>query len=263
MLEDATVRAALARRSLPIGFERRVLRLGPGEAHTCHESEWHDALVLVEHGTLDVRCRGGGRREFGAGSLLALDWLPLRALANAGTDDLVLLAVRRPHAVGAAGGGGHSAQGAQNVRFRTVIELGGKTATGFQVPLDVLEQLGKGKRPPVVVRIGSHTYRSTVAPMDGAYYVPLSAENREAAGVAASDEVDVELELDEAPRTVDVPPDFAAALDAEPAARTFFDGLSVSNRKWHVLSVTGAKTDETRQRRIARSVEMLREGRAR
>jgi hypothetical protein len=149
------------------------------------------------------------------------------------------------------------------MKFRTVIELGGKTATGFQVPPEVVEALGSGKRPAVSVRIGPHTYRSTVAPMSGASYLPLSAENREAAGVAAGDEVDVEVELDTAPRVVEAPADFAAALDAEPAARAFFDGLSNSNKKWHVLSVEGAKSDETRRRRIEKSVAMLREGRAR
>jgi hypothetical protein len=149
------------------------------------------------------------------------------------------------------------------MKFRTRIELGGKTATGFAVPDEVVEELGRGKRPPVVVRIGPHIYRSTVAVMDGRFMVPLSAENREAAGVAAGDEPEVELELDTAPRLVEVPDDFAAALDADPAARQTFDGLSNSNRKWHVLQVTGAKSDETRARRIAKSVATLREGRAR
>jgi hypothetical protein len=149
------------------------------------------------------------------------------------------------------------------MRFRTTIELGGKTATGFQVPPEVVEGLGSGKRPAVTVRIGSYTYRSTVAPMGGAFYLPLSAEHREAAGVAAGDQVEVEVELDTAPRTVELPPDFAAALDADPAVRAFFDGVSNSNKKWHVLSVTGARTDETRRRRIEKSVALLREGRAR
>jgi uncharacterized protein YdeI (YjbR/CyaY-like superfamily) len=81
--------------------------------------------------------------------------------------------------------------------------------------------------------------------------------------VAGGDEIDVDVELDTAPREVSVPDDFAGALDAEPAARATFDGLSNSNKGWHVLQVTGAKTDETRQRRIGKSVAMLREGRAR
>jgi uncharacterized protein YdeI (YjbR/CyaY-like superfamily) len=93
--------------------------------------------------------------------------------------------------------------------------------------------------------------------------IGISADHRERARVAAGDEIEVDLELDTAPRTLDLPADLAAALDAEPAARAFFDGLSYSNRQWHVLSVEGAKTAETRQRRIGKSIEMLREGRAR
>jgi uncharacterized protein YdeI (YjbR/CyaY-like superfamily) len=81
--------------------------------------------------------------------------------------------------------------------------------------------------------------------------------------VAGGDDVEVDLELDTAPREVVVPDDLAAALDAEPAARATFDGLSYSNKSWHVLQVTGARTEETRQRRIARSLETLRQGRPR
>jgi hypothetical protein len=147
------------------------------------------------------------------------------------------------------------------MRFRTTIELGGKTATGFEVPADVMEALGSGKRPAVRVTVGGYTYRSTVAVMGGRYMLPLSAENRTSAGVAAGDEVDVEVELDTEPRTLDVPADFAQALDAEPGARRVFDGLSYSQRRQHVLSVEGAKAPETRQRRIAKAVSQLRPGR--
>jgi bacteriocin resistance YdeI/OmpD-like protein/uncharacterized protein DUF1905 len=149
------------------------------------------------------------------------------------------------------------------MRFHTTILQGGKTATGIQVPDEVVAALGSGRRPPVKVTINGYTYRSTVAVMGGAYMVGVSAEHRAGAGVAGGDEVDVDLELDTAPREVEVPPDLAAALDAEPAARSTFDGLSYSNRSWHVLQVTGAKTEETRQRRIARSVDLLKQGRAR
>lgn len=148
------------------------------------------------------------------------------------------------------------------MRFRTTILLEGKTATGFQVPPDVVEALGQGKRPPVLVTINGYTYRSTVAAYTDVYMLPLASEHRTAAGLSAGDEIEVELTLDTAPRTVEVPADLAAALDAEPAARTFFDGLSYSKQRWHVLSVEGAKTAETRQRRIDKSVAMLREGRA-
>lgn len=149
------------------------------------------------------------------------------------------------------------------MRFRTTLKLEGKTATGFRVPPDVVEAMGKGKRPPVTVTINGYTYRSTVAAYGEIYMLPLAAEHREAAGVAAGDEIEVDLERDDAPRDVAVPTDFAAALDAEPAARRTFDALSNSNKKWHVLSVEGAKTEETRQRRIEKSVATLREGKPR
>lgn len=149
------------------------------------------------------------------------------------------------------------------MRFHTTLLQTGTTATGIQVPDEVVEALGAGKRPPVKVTINGYTYRNTIAVMGGVYMVGVSAEHRAGAGVAGGDEIDVEIELDTAPREVSVPPDLAAALDAEPAARRTFDALSYSNRSWHVLQVTGAKTDDTRQRRIARSIEALREGRPR
>ncbi|ABG98508.1 MULTISPECIES: YdeI/OmpD-associated family protein [Rhodococcus] len=146
------------------------------------------------------------------------------------------------------------------MRFRTTIELGGKTATGFRIPEDVVAELGSGKRPAVRVTIGGHTYRTTVALMGGAFMIPLSAENRAGAGVAAGDEVDVAVELDTEPRVVTVPPDFAEALDRQPDARRAFDALSYSNQRRHVLSIEGAKTDETRQRRIGKAVDALLQG---
>jgi hypothetical protein len=149
------------------------------------------------------------------------------------------------------------------MRFRTTILQTGKTAAGIRVPEEVVIALRSGKRPAVRVAINGFTYRSTVAVMGGVYMVSLSAENRAGAGVVGGDEVDVDMELDTAPREVALPADFTAALDAEPDARKTFDGLSYSNKSWHTLQVTGAKTDETRQRRIDKSVEMLREGRAR
>ncbi len=147
------------------------------------------------------------------------------------------------------------------MRFRTTLELGGKTATGFRVPADVVARLGPTKRPAVRVTINGHTYRSTVAVYGGDFLVGVSAENREAAGVAAGDEVDVDIELDTAPREVVLPADFAAALDGDLDARRFFDSLSYSNKRRHVLAIEDAKTAETRQRRIAKAVTALREGR--
>jgi hypothetical protein len=146
------------------------------------------------------------------------------------------------------------------MRFRATVEQSGKTATGIQVPPEVVASLGSSKRPAVLVTIGSHTYRSTVASMGGVFMLPLSAENRASAGVAAGDEVDVDLELDSAPREVTLPLDFAAALDAEPEARRFFDALSYSNQRRHVLAIEDAKTDETRRRRIDKAVASLADG---
>jgi hypothetical protein len=146
------------------------------------------------------------------------------------------------------------------VRFRTTVELGGKTATGMEVPAEVVDALGAGKKPPVTVMIGGHSYRSTVAVMGGRYLLPLSAENRTAAGVAAGDDVEVEVELDAAPREVTVPDDLATALGADPAARAAFERLSYSHQRRHVLAIEDAKTPETRQRRVTKAIEMLREG---
>ena len=146
------------------------------------------------------------------------------------------------------------------MRFRGTVKLAGKTATGIQVPPEVVADLGSGKRPPVTVTINGHTYRTSVAPMGGAFMLPVSAEQRAAAGVAAGDEVDIDIEVDTQPREVSVPQDLGDALDGDPQARTFFDGLSYSNRLRHVLSIEGAKTAETRQRRIRTVVEQMHEG---
>jgi hypothetical protein len=146
------------------------------------------------------------------------------------------------------------------MRFRTVIEGSGSGPTGIPVPAEVVEGLGRGKRVKVVVSVGAHTYRSSVAPYDGRYMISLSAENRAKAGVAAGDEVDVDIEVDEAPREVAVPADFAAALEAHPAARKAFDALSFSNKQRHVLAIEGAKTPQTRQRRIDKAVDTLLSG---
>jgi hypothetical protein len=140
------------------------------------------------------------------------------------------------------------------MRFHSIVQLGGKTATGIPVPAEVVASLGPSKRPPVRVTINGYTYRSTVASVRGEFMLPISAQNRTGAGVAAGDEVDIDIELDTEPREMSVPPDFADA-------RRGFDGLSYSQKQRHVLSIEGAKTTETRQRRIAKAVSVLREGR--
>lgn len=116
------------------------------------------------------------------------------------------------------------------MRFRTTVELGGKTATGMRVPTEVVEGLAAGKKPAVRVTIGAHTYRSTIASRGGIYLLPVSAENRAAAGIAAGDDVDVDVEVDTEPREVTVPEDLAAALAGDEAARRTFEGLPYSHR---------------------------------
>jgi len=141
--------------------------------------------------------------------------------------------------------------------FSTLIELNGKTATGLRVPADVVEALGQGKKPRVAVTIGVHTYRSTVAVYGGDFMLPLSAANREAAGVAAGDTVEVTLEPDLAERTVELPDDLAAALDRDPAVRAAFTALSYSNQRQRAEAVAAAKQPETRTRRIEKIIAEL------
>lgn len=149
------------------------------------------------------------------------------------------------------------------MRFRATLEAAGKTATGIQIPADVVEALGSGKKPPVRITIGAHTFRSTVATRGDRYLVGVSGENRALAGVAAGDELDVEIELDTEPREVDVPADLAKALADDPKARRFFDGLSFSQKQWYVIPIDSAKKPDTRQKRVTKAIGMLREGRKR
>src|SRR3954453_14027962 len=144
------------------------------------------------------------------------------------------------------------------MEFRTTVELGGRTATGLRVPDSVVEGLGAGKRPAVQVTVDGYSYRSTVAPMGSGYFVPLAAEHREAAGLAAGQDVDVRLELDTAPRETPLPDDLDAALDDD--ARPFFHSLAASHRKEWVRWVEEAKKPETRATRVEKTAAALREG---
>jgi hypothetical protein len=145
--------------------------------------------------------------------------------------------------------------------FRTTIfQAEGMNATGIRVPAEAVAALGTRKRPAVKVTIAGYTYRSTVAVYGDEFLLPLSQERRAAAGVEAGDEVDVTLELDTEPRTVEVPDDLAAALAEKPGATAAFDASSPSARKEYVRQVESAKAQETRERRIAKIVTQLAEG---
>lgn len=133
----------------------------------------------------------------------------------------------------------------------------GGTTTGFRVPDEVVAALGGGNRPKVVATVNGHSWRTSIARMGGEFWLGVSAENRAASGVAADDELDLEIELDTAPRTVEVPPDLAEALAAVPAAKASWDALPYSHQRRHVEAIAAAKAPETRARRIATAIAML------
>jgi hypothetical protein len=148
------------------------------------------------------------------------------------------------------------------MKFRTTLKLSGRTATGVEVPPDVVAALGQTKKPAVHVTINGYTYRSTVATMGGRFMLPVSAEVRSGAGVAAGEEIEVTVELDTEPREVTVPPDFMEALNSNSEAKNAFEKLSYSNKRQHILAIEGAKTDETRQRRIEKAINTLQGGKS-
>lgn len=141
--------------------------------------------------------------------------------------------------------------------FHARIDLNGKTATGIRVPDHVVAGLGGGKRPKVRVTLGGVTYPSSVARMGDAYVIPVSADIRERANVRAGDEVDVIVELDDQPREVTVPTGLRAALDAHPEANAAFAALSYSGQRRLVDPIPQAKTEATRQRRVAKVIRTL------
>ncbi len=141
----------------------------------------------------------------------------------------------------------------------TILKTGGNTA-GIVVPDEVVAALGAGKRPKVRATIKGYTWRTSITPMDGRFWVGVSAEVRAGAGVAGGDEVELALEVDDAPREVEVPADFAAALAASPPEQAKFGKLSYSHQRRHVMAIEAAKAPETRARRIEGALKILREG---
>lgn len=145
------------------------------------------------------------------------------------------------------------------IKFETVLELGGKTATGFRVPAQVVEQLGKGQRPPVVVTIGDYIYRSTVAAYTGEYFLPLAGVHRENVGLNAGDRFEAGVALDTEPRVIELSQDLALALSADPKLLEVFRAMSYSHQRQHAESVEGAKTEATRARRIEKVVGAMKQ----
>ena len=150
-----------------------------------------------------------------------------------------------------------------SVTYQTTVAQTGAKTTGIPVPDDVLEQLGGGRRPAVVVDVNGYRYTTTVGTMGGQALLPLSAAHRTASGLEGGDDVTVTVTIDDRPKTVELPTDLQTALDAAPRAQAFFDGLAPSARKNIVTQVTSAKTTDTRARRIAGYIEKLSAGKAR
>lgn len=148
------------------------------------------------------------------------------------------------------------------VSFDTTLTAFGNN-TGVVVPPEALAELGAGKRPPVDVDLNGHRYRSTVAVMAGQSCISVSAALRSATGLQAGDPITVTLTLNATPRDVDLPQVFVAALRANPGTEEFFAGLSNSLQRYHVDQIAGAKTDETRQRRVDKALALFREGKKR
>jgi uncharacterized protein DUF1905/bacteriocin resistance YdeI/OmpD-like protein len=145
------------------------------------------------------------------------------------------------------------------MKFQTTIQKTGGNTTGIAVPDEVVDALGGGKRPKVRATVKGHTWRTSISPMGGQFWVGVSAEVRASAGLAGGDSVEVELEIDDAPREVEVPADFAAALAANPAEKAAFDKLSYSHQRRHLMAIDAAKAPETRARRIEGALKILRE----
>lgn len=146
--------------------------------------------------------------------------------------------------------------------FDTTVATTGNN-TGIEVPADVIERLGAGRRPAVLVNVNGFEYESTVGVMGGRHLISISAAVRTKTGLKGGDPIHVELSLATGPRKVVIPDDLAAALAADPAARAFFDKLSNSMQRYHIDTINAAKGAATRQRRIGKAVALFQQGKQR
>lgn len=145
------------------------------------------------------------------------------------------------------------------MKFTTKIIQSGNN-TGIEIPPAIIEAFGAGKKPPVKITLNNYSYRNTVAVMGGVYMVGLSKEHRQNANVVGGQELEIDIELDTAPRTVELPADFQAALDLQAGAQAKFDALAPSRKKFWVVNINEAKTEATRSNRIAKAVTAILEG---
>jgi Bacteriocin-protection, YdeI or OmpD-Associated/Domain of unknown function (DUF1905) len=150
----------------------------------------------------------------------------------------------------------------ESVEFDTTVAATGNN-TGIVVPDELIEGLGAGPRPAVVVNLNGYEYRNTVGIMGGRHMISISAAVRKETGLKGGDPISVKLTVMDTPRPVDVPYDLSHALSAEPEVAAFFSKLSNSLQRYHVDNINGAKTPETRQRRIDKAVSLFRQGKPR
>jgi len=143
--------------------------------------------------------------------------------------------------------------------FKTTLHQTGNN-TGIVVPAEIVEALGGGKRPALNVTVNGFAYRSSLATMGGQYMISFSSDKRVATGLNGGDKIAVTLELDTAPRVMDVPPDLQKALEKDKAAKAYFATLTYSNQRRHIDPINDAKTPETRARRIEKSVVLFHDG---
>ncbi len=142
------------------------------------------------------------------------------------------------------------------MKFMTTIVQTGNN-TGIEISEQMLEKLGGGKKPLVVVTINNYSYRSAVGKMGDRFMISLSAESRKNANVKGGDTVEIDVNLDTTPRTIEVPLELQKALDKNKSAKTKFENLAPSKKKAMALSVIEAKTEETKKRRIEKAIEQL------
>ena len=142
------------------------------------------------------------------------------------------------------------------MKFKTKIVQTGNN-TGIVVSEKILNELSGGKKPLVIVTLNNYTYRSAVGKMGDKFMISLSAENRKNAGVQGGDIVEIKLELDTEPRTIEIPMDLQKALDKNKTAKMNFKQLSPSKKKAIVISINEAKTEETKMKRIDKALEQL------
>lgn len=149
-----------------------------------------------------------------------------------------------------------------SVKFETTVASTGNN-TGIVVPAELIERLGAGRRPAVVVNVNGYEYRNTVGIMGGKHMISISAAIRKETGLKGGDPISVELTIAETPRQIHIPDDLASALAAEPSHAAFFSKLSNSLQRYHVDNINEAKTPETRQRRIEKAISLFRDGKQR